>query len=356
MSQPKRIARPTLIAGFLVSNLLLAATGYWIGASSTSDQETALATAQTDLKVYAEAQEKTLGQQAIFNGTINKPQSQAYNYQGTGTITTINIAPGQSVTPGTLIATIDSNPVIAALGSSKPIYRDIHPGDSGYDVEAIQEILNSLGYRLPVTGKFDEATENVAKRFFATIGFTSPCGEKICFQAGTFLIIPSGNLTVASTAPVGRNTAEDPQLFSSQDGNKTAVSRISVAQLPLVKDKPTITLEGPQGIILETSDYSLSDFKESQGNELPGYDLTISLPEDSPNLPDDKTPVRLSLQAQSSQYLAVPATAIRQEGAQTYLILEDGSRLNVTVETIEQGWAGLAPGTDLPVGTKVLVS
>lgn len=351
-----RIARPKLVATFVLTSVLTGTAGYLVGITSTTDQEAALASAQETIDVYAPAEKRVLGEYATFNGTINKPEPHKFNYTGTGTITTVNLQPGDTLVPGTVVATVDSNPVITTFGSDKPIYRDLNPGDTGYDVEAVQEILNKLGYPLRVTGTFDEATEKAAQRLYSTIGFTSPCGEKTCFLTGTFLTIPASGLTVVSVAQPGTNTAEDPQLFATQESNKTVKARIGVAQRGIFDDKPSITVEGSSGYIIETDTYTLSDFKESQGDDLPGYDLVIELPEDIPNLPDDKTPVRLSLSSQSAEYLAVPAVAIRQEGTQTYVLLEDGSRVDVTVKIIQQGWAGIAEVPEVTEGTKVLVS
>lgn len=356
MKPSSRVAKPRLILGFILVCALIGLTGFIIGKTSSSNQEEALASAQTSIDVYAAAEIRTLGGTAVFNGTVRNPQAQDITYAGSGVVTTVNIEAGDTVTPGTIIATVDSNPVIATLGSDKPIYRDLHPGDSGYDVEATQEILNQLGYRVAVTGTFDEATEKTAERFFANIGFTSPCGEKICFLTGTFLKIPQAQMPVASVIGAGTNTAENPVLFSSQSGNKSVQARISVAQKAEFEGQPEATVSGSAGQLVSTADYSFSEFKEAQGNELPGYDLTIDLPQDLENLPDDKTPVTISLNSQAKEYLAVPAVAIRQEGTSTYLVTEDGSRVEVEVLAQVQGWAGLADNPAISPGTKVLVS
>lgn len=356
MSKVNRVANPRLILGFILACTLVAITSFIIGKNSSTSQEEALASAQTTLAVHAQAERRALGTTATYQGSVQVPPSQDITYSGTGIVTTVNVKEGDTVRPGNIVATVDSNPVIAVTGSNKPIYRDLHPGDAGYDVEAIQEILNQLGYRLPVTGRFDENTEKTLDSLYKNIGYTSPCGEKVCVLTGTFLKIPADLQPVSSTTSAGTNTAEKPVLFSTNSGSLNIVARIGIAQSADFKDQPEITVNGPNGEIIRTADYSLSDFKEGTDSILPGYDLTISLPQDLPTTPEDKTIVTLTLKAEAKEYLAVPAVAIRQDGTTTYVLTEDGTRIDVTVLTQTQGWAGLEEVEGLKEGTSVRVS
>lgn len=187
MTSVTRVANPRLILGFILMCTLVGVTSFIIGKNSSTSQEEALATAQTTLAVHAPAERRILSSAATYKGSVQVPPSQEINYKGSGIITTVNIREGSLVGPGTLVATVDSNPVIAVLGSDKPIYRDLYPGDSGYDVEAVQEILNQLGYPLAISGKFDENTEKTLETLYKNIGYTSPCQEKVCVLIGTFL-------------------------------------------------------------------------------------------------------------------------------------------------------------------------
>lgn len=356
MNPTRRVANPRLVLGFVLACLLVAVTSFIIGKNSSSSQDEALASAQTTLAVHAPAERRTLGTTATYQGSVHVPPSQDITYKGTGVVTTVAVKPGDTVRPGTLVATVDSNPVIAVTGSNKPIYRDVHPGDAGYDIEAIQEILNQLGYPLTITGKFDEPTEKAAERLFANIGYTSPCGEKICFHTGTFLPIPADLPPVSTVTTPGTNTAENAVLFQTNSGTRNITARIGVAQKTDFDEQPEVTVTGPNGEITRTTDYSFSDFKEGTDSLLPGYDLTVNLPPDLPTIPDNKTIVTLSLNTSTKEYLAVPAVAIRQEGTTTYVLTEDDTRINVTVLFQVQGWAGIEETDGLTEGTSVRVS
>lgn len=356
MSSISRVANPRLVLGFILTCALVGVPSFIIGKNSSTSQEEALASAQTTFAVHAPAERRALGMTAIYNGSVQVPPSHDISYNGTGIVTTVNIKEGDLVRPGNIVATVDSNPVIAVTGSNKPIYRDLHPGDSGYDVEAIQEILNQLGYRLSITGTFDENTQKTLESLYKNIGYTSPCGEKVCVLTGTFLKIPADLPPVSTTTSAGTNTAEKPVLFSTNSGSRHIVARIGVAQRADFKDQPEITVKSPDGEIIRTADYSFSDFKEGNDSTLPGYDLTINLPQDLETTPENKTVVTLTLNAAVREYLAVPAVAIRQEGTATYVITEDGTRIDVTVLTQAQGWAGIEEAEGLSEGINVRVS
>lgn len=145
-------------------------------------------------------------------------------------------------------------------------------------------------------------------------------------------------------------------LFSVSSGSRNIVARIGIDQKEDFAEQPEITVTGPSGEIIRSSDYSFSDFKEGNDSLLPGYDLTITLPQDLALTPEDKTVVTLSLNTASKEYLAVPAVAIRQEGSKTYLLTEEGKRIEVNVLTQVQGWAGIEETDGITEGTKVLVS
>lgn len=352
-----RISRPRLLLAFLTVCLLAGLIGFVTGRGLSANQLKAQEASQQKIPVYASLERQELGQTAIFQGYLNSPPTQEYKYRGNGTITTALLHTGDTVQPGQLVATVDSNPVITAVGSAKPIYRDLKADDQGYDVEALQEILNQLGYPTPISGKFDEATGKQLAQLYRNVGFTSPCGEEICMLEGTFLKIPAQTLTVAQVATPGADTAENPLIFSSIEEQKIIISRISVSQKSLFEKGEELNLQLPDGRALASSDYSLSDFKEADSQTgTPGYDVMIRLPlEETQGLPD-KTPVSFSPQTQTRSYLAIPAAALRQENGQTYLEAEDGRKIKVEVGLIEEGWAGLEENPELAEGLSIRIS
>lgn len=57
------------------------------------------------------------------------------------------IAPGAPVSGGSVVLVVQGRPVFA-LASPFPLYRDLHEGDSGPDVGAVQAFLRSVGFSI----------------------------------------------------------------------------------------------------------------------------------------------------------------------------------------------------------------
>ena len=65
---------------------------------------------------------------------------------------------------------IAERPVIALVGAV-PMYRDIHPNDSGSDVAALKTSLNRLGFDAGNGSIFDERAERAVSAWFTSIGY-----------------------------------------------------------------------------------------------------------------------------------------------------------------------------------------
>ena len=82
---------------------------------------------------------------------------------GSGTavyISKLDVAAGNSITDGKLLAEIDGQPLFALAGPV-PAWRDLTPGESGPDVTELQKALARLGYydNGDTPGYFGSATE-----------------------------------------------------------------------------------------------------------------------------------------------------------------------------------------------------
>lgn len=62
-----------------------------------------------------------------------------------GTLTSIYVADGELVQAGQPLYTVDSRPVVAAVGRM-PAFRDLQQGDVGTDVQQLQELLRATGH------------------------------------------------------------------------------------------------------------------------------------------------------------------------------------------------------------------
>lgn len=65
-----------------------------------------------------------------------------------GTVTSVEVSPGQEVTQGSVLYSVDLRPVHAAIGAV-PAFRDLAPGVQGQDVAQLQQLLRDRGYPVP---------------------------------------------------------------------------------------------------------------------------------------------------------------------------------------------------------------
>lgn len=90
--------------------------------------------------------------------------------QTQGTITSLELNPGEQISAGGALLTVDLRPVIAAHGDI-PAFRDLAPGDRGQDVVQLQEFLAQLGhYGGAADGAFGPSTTAGVQRWQRDIG------------------------------------------------------------------------------------------------------------------------------------------------------------------------------------------
>ncbi|WNM24693.1 peptidoglycan-binding domain-containing protein [Demequina capsici] len=135
--------------------------------------------------------------------------------QATGTITSLNVAPGSDVHAGDVIMTVDAGDVIA-YASDRPLYRDITEGDSGDDVTAAQQLLVTLGYLdADPDGKAGRATRTAIIAFNAAHGY----GQKnpILSRASLVWLDASASTVATVDVSVAQEIAPGTTLWEAAD-------------------------------------------------------------------------------------------------------------------------------------------
>jgi peptidoglycan hydrolase-like protein with peptidoglycan-binding domain len=118
---------------------------------------------------------------------------------GTGTtplyISKLDVAAGDTVRNGELLAEIDGAPLFALTGDV-PAWRDLDPGDSGPDVTELQQGLAALGYYDgdDTPGYYGGATEYAVSLYFEALGYTPPADGGV--PAADVVFLPSLPATV----------------------------------------------------------------------------------------------------------------------------------------------------------------
>ncbi len=112
-------------------------------------------------------------------------------------ISRLDVAAGDSVSSGELLAEIDGQPLFALAGRV-PAWRDLTPGESGPDVTELQEALARLGYYddADTPGYFGPATEYAVSGYYEHLGYTPPVTGGVPLSDVVFL--PSLPATVVA--------------------------------------------------------------------------------------------------------------------------------------------------------------
>lgn len=147
-----------------------------------------------------------------------------------GLVTSVAITPGTPLISGTPALDIDGDSVIA-LRSSAPLWRSLKDGDTGQDVEALQEELSSLGYPIVVDGEVGPHTlRAIADLLDLSIQ------ERESFDTidpSRFLWIPHSPCAVSSVFfEVGKIIDPSTDLFSV--GNTLNEARIAEVPMDLI--------------------------------------------------------------------------------------------------------------------------
>ena len=100
-----------------------------------------------------------VGSSISLNVVAEWTPSHAGTNLATGTVTKISIQPGDEVTQGTILYSVNLRPVSIAQGET-PAFRPLARGTTGEDVGQLQGMLAALGYYSgPVDGKFLGSTQ-----------------------------------------------------------------------------------------------------------------------------------------------------------------------------------------------------
>lgn len=181
VSEPRRwgpflaIGTGVLVAG--------AAIGWASATVLTPPQDVLASTAFTTAEVVT----GEVGSSIMLNTVAEwTPAPVGSNLAG-GTVTTVDIAAGAEVTPGTKLYSVNLRPVVVAQGAI-PAFRALTSGDTGQDVAQLQAMLTALGhYSGAVDGQFRWSTTAAVRAWQKSLGLP----QDGVVQAGDIIYVPS---------------------------------------------------------------------------------------------------------------------------------------------------------------------
>lgn len=383
-----RVRHPGRLVAFVIAVAVLLAGAFIAGLFISSPTDDALEQVDSTVPVFAKVEERVVDDGFVLPATVVPPAqldllvgeaSQPTPVTKLSTDGAAVVPPpqtisdrvvvsravlqaGEKLTYGSLIAEVSGRPLIA-WPSIAPRYRDLAVGDAGADVRALQQVLSDLGqYRGAVDGKFGAETLKGLARLYRGVGYDVPSVREAApgFAWREFLSVPTGDAQVVGVAatgtvldtdtPVARVATTVPVLQASATAREISAMqtgaevRVSVAGASAV---PSTVLEA-------------GEFTTDEKTGASGYPVTIAIPAGVTIGPD--AIVQISPPAANKAGPAVPAVAIRQEGATAYVLVRSEDAPNgvhrVDVKALSQGsgWVSLDPASAPKVGTEVLLS
>lgn len=156
-------------------------------------------------------------------------------------ISKLDVAAGDSVTNGKLLAEIDGQPLFALVGTV-PAWRDLTPGESGPDVAELQAALARLGYydHGDTPGSFGSATEYAVYLYYLHLGYTPPSSGGV--PAADVVFLPSLPATVAAVHGATGEQPGQPFLELAARGSLALTGELPPAYAAQVKAGLKVTI------------------------------------------------------------------------------------------------------------------
>ncbi len=154
-----------------------------------------------------------------------------------GTVTSVNVSPGQTITTGTVVATVNDARDIA-YASATPLWRDLSRNASGADVKVAQQFLKAGGYYSDaVDGTVGYRTERAIKAFNKSQGFGTNNGV---LSLSSLTWIGTGDVVVADVlVHAGDAASSGTALFTTT----ASLAAIVVTEIPNIPRDADILLE-----------------------------------------------------------------------------------------------------------------
>ncbi|SMH45828.1 hypothetical protein SAMN06295885_2622 [Rathayibacter oskolensis] len=302
-------------------------------------------------------------------------------------VTEAPLGPGAAVADGTLLVAIAERPVFA-LALDGPHYRDLAQGDEGDDVLALNAALSRLGYAAdPEEDDYDSDTVSSLAAFYSDRGYRALRGADVVATApatasGTTSPTPGATTTTpgprGGRLPFGEivdldrsdfTVASAPALYSSVPADGVVMTwtvpadrvaaRVDVSAVDSLTAGQAVAIVDPaSGVQASGVLESIGPFSPASGDTVPGHDVTVVVSEETRAGLAVGASVTLTFGERGAERPAVPATALRQDGATVFVLVdgaEEPTRVDVEVRVVADGWALLSGDPALAVGDTVVI-
>lgn len=225
-----------MTVAWLVGCLLVAGAAFWAGLVVARPAATPLDTPTVALYTV---QQGTVGKNYAVPVTATWPAGVPVVAAGAGTVTSLEIADGDDVAAGDVIATVDLQPLIAGEGAV-PAFRDLAAGDAGADVSQLQRLLALSEPTVAVTGTMDDATVTAVKRWQTRVGLP-PDGIVHRGQVVFVATLPT-RVSLADGLMVGSQVSAGQVLATAATGTPVFTIAVTPDQTQLIPQDGEVTV------------------------------------------------------------------------------------------------------------------
>lgn len=177
--------RAVRVMSLVLSLGVVAVVGFWAGRTALEPPADPI-DAAGEAVVYAVSVD-TVGRSFSFTAIGEWELVPAGRTGGGGTVTGIEVAGGDTVSPGDVLFTVDLRPVVVAEGEV-PMFRDLALEATGEDVVQLQAMLAALGfYEGEADGTFGPSTRAAVRRWQDSLGIDN----NGIVRAGDVMFLPS---------------------------------------------------------------------------------------------------------------------------------------------------------------------
>lgn len=394
----RAVQNPVRIIAFGVVILVLLAAAFIAGGLIRSPQDEALTNIDADVAVLAQVEERVVDDGYKLPASLAPAQtvdvfvtevseqapdsalppssdvSQPPSTSPTGppqtrvervVLSRASVQAGSALPYGTLIGEVSGRPVFA-WPADVPVFRNLIVGDEGADVQAVQQTLVDLGQSdVVVDGIFGRESLSALRQLYSGVGYALPNVQSGVqgFAWREFVPIPTDTGAVDWVAPVGSVLSAEAPVLRLRVSNPTLYAQASAVEIDQLEPGAEVRVIVANGAPQKSTVIEVGGFATDEETGASGYPVTVAIPENM--IVDGTSPIQIQAWSQALPGPAVPAVAVRQDNGSAYVLVpkltssDDANafdRVDIVAIGQADGWVGIEPLEELPVGTEVLVS
>lgn len=273
----------------------------------------------------------------------------------TGTVTTVNVEPGQEVVAGTVLFTVNLRPVVVAQGVV-PGFRPLAVGTKGPDVAQLQQFLTSLSlYAGAPEGDFGASTAAAVRAWQLDVGVQATG----VVEPGDLIFVPTLPTRVAlDTDKIARGTT-----VTAGDAVVSGLPVSPVFSVPVTEQQAGLLATGTRVEITGPTGQAWEGFAGEQTTDanglihvaLIGRDDSVICAEACAEIPVTEPLLLRSrvITVESVAGLTVPSAALVTDAVGTVSVIDgDGEARRVQVVTSARGMS-VIEGVDAGLRVRV---